>query len=85
MTDEQGRTTVAAEAMEDAAFRWIGRDLGTIHRDDIAAEALAAADRWDREHGYVRIKLEDVIEKIADACGTASSAIRIVRAAGEDQ
>src|SRR5580765_943659 len=35
--------TAAAEAMEDAAMRWIGRDLGTIHRDTIAREALAAA------------------------------------------
>lgn len=35
--------TAAAEAMEDAAMRWTGRDLGTIHRDDIAREALAAA------------------------------------------
>jgi GAF domain-containing protein len=33
----------AAEAMEDAAFRLIGRDLGTIYRDRIARETLAAA------------------------------------------
>lgn len=32
----------AAEAMEDAAFKYLGRDLGTIHRDDIAAAALSA-------------------------------------------
>lgn len=38
----------AAEAMEDAAFRLTGRDLGTIYRDRIAEEALTAAVE-DRE------------------------------------
>jgi hypothetical protein len=33
----------AAEAMEDAAVRWLGRDLGTARRDDIARAALEAA------------------------------------------
>jgi hypothetical protein len=32
----------AAEAMEDAALRLTGRDLGTIYRDRIAREGLAA-------------------------------------------
>ena len=33
----------AAEAMEDEAMRLLGRDLGTIHRNEIAAAALSAA------------------------------------------
>lgn len=33
----------AGEAMEDAAFRLLGRDLGTFSRDRIAREGLAAA------------------------------------------
>ena len=33
----------AAESIEDDAMRWLGRDLGTIHRDDIARNALTAA------------------------------------------
>lgn len=33
----------AAEAIEDVAFRLLGRDLGTIHRDEIVAAGLAAA------------------------------------------
>jgi hypothetical protein len=33
----------AAEAIEDYAFRTIGRDLGTIHRDDIVRAGLIAA------------------------------------------
>jgi hypothetical protein len=35
--------TAAAEAAEDSAMRWLGRDLGIIYRDHIAADALAAA------------------------------------------
>jgi hypothetical protein len=35
--------TAAAEAIEDAAMRWLGRDLGTLHRNEIVAEGLAAA------------------------------------------
>lgn len=33
----------AAEAMDAEAIRCLGRDLGTVHRDDIAAAALGAA------------------------------------------
>lgn len=33
----------AAEAMDNEAIRCLGRDLGTVHRDDIAAAALGAA------------------------------------------
>lgn len=33
---------LAAEAMEDAAMRYLGRDLGTIYRDKIAQAGLAA-------------------------------------------
>jgi hypothetical protein len=35
----------AGEAIEDAAIRLIGRDLGTIHRDAIVGAGLAAALR----------------------------------------
>ena len=42
-TVKDAATTAAAEAIEDAAFRWLGRDLGTIHRNEIVAEGLAAA------------------------------------------
>jgi hypothetical protein len=34
--------TAAAEAIEEAAWPRIGRDLGTIHRDDIVASGLRA-------------------------------------------
>lgn len=30
------------EAIEDACLQWIGRDVGTVHRDDIARAAIAA-------------------------------------------
>lgn len=33
----------AAEAMEDAALRLLGHDLGTIYRDRIATETVTAA------------------------------------------
>lgn len=33
----------AAEAIEDRAMELIGRDLGTIHRNEIVAAGLAAA------------------------------------------
>lgn len=35
--------TAAAEAIEDAMMPRIGRDLGTIHRDEIVAACVAAA------------------------------------------
>lgn len=35
----------AAEAMEDECLRRLGRDLGTVHRDDIARAGLEAAAR----------------------------------------
>lgn len=38
--------TAAAEAIEDEAIRRIGRDLGTVHRDDIVRAGLAAALPW---------------------------------------
>lgn len=53
-----------AEAMEDAAMRLIGRDLGTIHRDDIAAEALAAV--WSEIQTHVREQVAGEIETEAD-------------------
>lgn len=37
--------TEAAEAIEDTAIRLIGRDLGTIHRNEIVAAGIAAALR----------------------------------------
>lgn len=39
----------AAEAIEDECLRRLGRDLGTIHRDDIVRVGLEAAARagWD--------------------------------------
>lgn len=37
--------TAAAEAIEDAAVRRIGRDLGTLHRDATFAAGVAAALR----------------------------------------
>lgn len=45
--------TAAAEAIEDVMIRRLGRDLGTIHRDEIVSAALAAglrvmADEIDR-------------------------------------
>lgn len=45
--------TAAAEAIEDVMIRRLGRDLGTIHREEIVASAVAAglrvmADEIDR-------------------------------------
>jgi hypothetical protein len=37
--------TAAGEAIEDVAIRLIGRDLGTIHRDEIVGAGVAAALR----------------------------------------
>lgn len=37
--------TAAAEAIEDVAIQRIGRDLGTLHRDEIVAAGVAAALR----------------------------------------
>ena len=37
--------TAAAEAVEDIAIRRIGRDLGTVHRDEIVAAGLVVAIR----------------------------------------
>lgn len=37
--------TNAAEAIEEVAIRRIGRDLGTIHRNEIVAAGVAAALR----------------------------------------
>lgn len=45
--DEQAREVevrLVGEAIEDAAMRLKGRDLGTVHRDQIAREALAALE-----------------------------------------
>ncbi len=45
---------LAAEAIEDEAVRRLGRDLGTVHRDEIVRAGLTSAyqqfvERW-REH-----------------------------------
>lgn len=53
--DERTTVRVLAEALEDAALRYLGRDLGTLHRDDIAQaglDALAAA-------GYAVVRLPE--------------------------
>lgn len=45
--DEHAREVevrLVGEAIEDAAMRLKGRDLGTVHRDQIAREALAALE-----------------------------------------
>lgn len=45
--DEQAREVevrLVGEAIEDAAMRLKGRDLGTVHRDQIAREALDALE-----------------------------------------
>lgn len=43
MAETTGSIKAAAEAMEDAALRLTGRDFGTIYRDRIANETVAAA------------------------------------------
>ena len=35
--------TQVAEAIEDEAVRWLGRDLGTVHRDEIVRAGLLRA------------------------------------------
>jgi hypothetical protein len=42
ITDDETVEQVA-QAIENAAIQWLGRDLGTLHRNDIARAALAAA------------------------------------------
>jgi hypothetical protein len=59
--------TAAAEAMEDAAMRWIGRDLGTIHRDDIARDALLAA--VPHIEAAIRQAIADEIEAVQHGPG----------------
>jgi hypothetical protein len=43
--------TAAAEAIEDVMIRRLGRDLGTIHRDEIVAAGLAAVVPLARAEG----------------------------------
>lgn len=43
--NDDPKLTAAAEAIEDVAIRLIGRDLGTVHRNEIVAAGLAAAFR----------------------------------------
>jgi hypothetical protein len=60
MTDP--RLTAAAEAIEDAAMLMIGRDLGTLHRNDIVQAGLDAADAVDpvrAQPPVIAIHLED--------------------------
>lgn len=52
-TPPEAAVTAAGESIEDDAMKWLGRDVGTVHRDDIARNALTAAaphmlaDAWD--------------------------------------
>lgn len=50
----------AAEAMEEVALLLTGRDLGTIHRDEVAAAAVAAA--YPVIAAYVREQVAQEIE-----------------------
>lgn len=68
------RTRRAGEAMEDASVRWLGRDLGTVHRDDIAQAALDAAGVW--ELVAERDQLRERAEKAEAACEVLSKALR---------
>jgi hypothetical protein len=45
MSETDPAVTAAAEAIEEVAIRRIGRDLGTIHRDEIVGAGVAAALR----------------------------------------
>jgi hypothetical protein len=65
---DAGRTEAAVVAVTDAAeptlyASWTDGEEGERIRWEtyqrIAAEALAAADDWDREHGIVRLDIRD--------------------------
>lgn len=66
---EPGRIEAAATAIA----------LSSICEPQIlAGQALAAVDRWDREHGYVRVKLDDVesvVERFAHALSCPRGAV----------
>lgn len=64
------RVTAAAEAIEDAAIPRIGRDLGTIHRDDIVAAGLRAA---------LPLIVESIAEVFDDRAALAAVADRSTR------
>lgn len=68
--DEQAREVevrLVGEAIEDAAMRLKGRDLGTVHRDQIAREALAALEpiRAAEREEAVRAELLAAAEEVA--------------------
>lgn len=70
MSDKMSdRIETAARAIADA-----GEDANW---GDQALAVLAAADRWDAEHGYVRVKLDDpaLIERIARAICEANGGV----------
>jgi hypothetical protein len=54
----EAEVEAAGEAIEDAALRYLGRDVGTLHRDDIAHAALVAA------HAVAPAPREDLAEQI---------------------
>lgn len=51
---------LAAEAIEDASMRMLGRDLGTLHRDEIVRDGIAAA--YPAIETAVREKIASEIE-----------------------
>lgn len=54
--DYEVEVRLVGEAIEDAAMRLKGRDLGTVHRDQIAREALAALEpirQAERERAWI--------------------------------
>jgi hypothetical protein len=71
-TDEM--VTVAAEVAEDEMIRRLGRDLGTIHRDDIIRAVLAAAlaivERNQTQPARVLMDAAATARGIADRLGS---------------
>lgn len=68
--DERAREVevrLVGEAIEDAAMRLKGRDLGTVHRDQIAREALdalepvRAAERQEAAREALLAALDDLV------------------------
>lgn len=71
--DERAREVevrLVGEAIEDAAMRLKGRDLGTVHRDQIAREALDALEP---------VRAAERQEARADALEDAARRVRAVK------
>jgi len=96
VADETGRVEAAARGVyaawwedgdPDESTRWENLADDDPDRVDITkavARALAAADRFDREHGIARIRLDDDATLAAIADGLRHAGIEIGSVGGQD-